>query len=247
LTNSAWVDTTTYGFFLGSPILASLQAARIQPAAGTAVIAIQGRFDPSGARIEKMEPAFRFPWPRGASPERPGDRYVAEVIDGERTVYRRSFNALVAADTETEEVTYGFFEVRIPMPPERRAVGLRIRDAEDPERIYFQATGSQPPTLTLTAPEPGSTLGTTTTVAWRVEDPDTRPAAMQLQIAYSHDGGESWVPLLVDVEGTQNSVVVNTREIRRSDGRGVIRVFVSDGLNTHFADVEGLSTPSAIY
>jgi hypothetical protein len=40
---------------------------------------------------------------------------------------------------------------------------------------------------------------------------------------------------------------VNTAEIQRSNGEGVIRVFVSDGLNTAYADAAGLSPQKAIY
>ena len=247
LTNSSWVDTQTYNFLLGSPNLAARQVAQIQAEVSTHVLAIQGRFDPSGETLEMMEPAFRFPWAREPNRERPDDRYLAEVVDDQGTIHRRSFNALVADNSEAEQVTYGFFEVRVPVRPERRVVALRILDASNPERIHFSTAATESPTITITAPEAGSSLGPATTLRWRVEDPDSLPATRQLQVAYSHDGGESWVPLAVDVAGSESSVVVNTREVRRSEGRAVIRVFVSDGLNTRFDDVEELSTPSAIY
>jgi hypothetical protein len=51
----------------------------------------------------------------------------------------------------------------------------------------------------------------------------------------------------VDVPGTAKSLVVDTTEIQQSRGNGVIRVFVSDGLNTAFADVTNLSTVFALY
>lgn len=244
LTANAWVDTTTYNFFLGSPLLALLEP---QQAATRGVLVVQGRFDPSGETLEKMEPAFRFPWRLEPTPQRANDPFIAEAVDEDGTIYRHTFNALVAGDSENERDQYGFFEVRIPVPPERRVVALRIRDADDPERIYFSATATEPPTITITAPQAGSSLDTTTTLAWRVEDPDSKAADLQYQVAYSFDGGESWVPLAVDLKGSETSVVVNTREIQKSDGQGVIRIFVSDGLNTDFDDVNGLSTPRAIY
>jgi hypothetical protein len=247
LTANAWVDTTTYNFFLSSPLLALQEVQSLQAQATKGVLVVQGRFDPSGERLEKIEPAFRFPWTREGTQERPDDPYLAEVLDDQGTVYRRTFNALVADDGEVEEETYGFFEVRLPVPPERRVVGLRIRNARNLEQIYFSTTATEPPTITITAPQPGASLGETTTVSWRVVDPDSEASAMQFQIAYSHDGGESWVPLAVDLPGSVNSVVVNTREIQKSDAQGVIRVFVSDGLNTNFDNVERLSTPRAIY
>jgi hypothetical protein len=37
----------------------------------------------------------------------------------------------------------------------------------------------------------------------------------------------------------------DSTEIQKSGGRGLIRIFTSDGLNTSFADVTGLSTSAA--
>jgi len=244
LTANAWVDTTTYTFLLGSPLLAARLEA--QQEAARRVLVVQGRFDSRGETLEKVEPAFRFPWTREPSEEREGDPFVAEAVDERGTVYRRTFNALVADDGEHED-GYGFFEVRLPVPPRREVTELRIRAVENPEEVLFHTTATKPPNITVTAPQPGASLGETTRVAWRVEDPDTEPEAMQFQVAYSHDGGESWVPLAVDLPGGETGVIVNTREVQESDGEGVIRVFVSDGLNTDFDDVEELSTPRAIY
>ena len=47
------------------------------------------------------------------------------------------------------------------------------------------------------------------------------------------------VPVAVAVRG--NAVAFDSISIQRSRGRGIIRVFVSDGLNTSFADVTGLT------
>ncbi|MCI0692305.1 hypothetical protein L0337_09915 [candidate division KSB1 bacterium] len=68
---------------------------------------------------------------------------------------------------------------------------------------------------------------------------------MLYQLAFSPDAGRSWVPIGVDVKRT--SFTFNSTEIPRSQGNGVIRVFVSDGLNTAFADVSGLTTTAAKY
>jgi hypothetical protein len=78
LTNSAWVNTTTYNFFLGSSIVSSpdvLVAAAGGPeavggaeeelaeldAAISRTVVVQGIFDPEGERLVYLKPVFRFP------------------------------------------------------------------------------------------------------------------------------------------------------------------------------------------
>jgi Metallo-peptidase family M12B Reprolysin-like len=258
LTTNAWVDTTTYNFFSSSPVLAGAgpvpQSARLEPAmlglsrleASKGVLVVQGSFDPSGKTLQKVEPALRFPWLMEPSIERPTDRYLIEVKDDQGGAYQRTFNAQVGDDSEVEREEYGFFEVAIPVPVGRKVASVRIRDPRNVEQVYFSATGSEPPSITVLTPQPGASLGERTEVSWRVDDPDTKPAAMQFQVAYSPDNGESWRPVAVDVPGEKTSVVINSKELRKSNGQGLIRVFVSDGLNTRFDDATGLSTPQAI-
>ena len=57
----------------------------------------------------------------------------------------------------------------------------------------------------------------------------------------------SWVPIAVDVPGSERSIVFNSTEIQQSKGNGVIRVYVSDGLNTEYADVTKLTPKAAKY
>jgi hypothetical protein len=65
------------------------------------------------------------------------------------------------------------------------------------------------------------------------------------QLAYSPNGGRNWVPIGVGIRAT--SFTFNSAEVQRSEGSGAIRVFVSDGLNTAFADVTGLTPAAAKY
>ena len=73
-------------------------------------------------------------------------------------------------------------------------------------------------------------------------DPDTPREELLFQVAYSFDGGDSFVPIAVDQQNTEFEFDV--RQIPPSRGTGLIRVFVSDGLNTSFADVGNLSVGS---
>jgi hypothetical protein len=170
--------------------------------------------------------------------------FIAEVIDIAGVVTRVPFGARVADDAGN--VAFGAFEVMVAVPPERQVASLRITDAQG-LRTYAAVKRSRPPTITVVEPQPFQQLGRKSDVAWNVKDPDTPASKLLYQIAYSPDGGSSWVPLAVDVPGTAKSLVVDTTEIQQSRGNGVIRVFVSDGLNTAFADVTNLSTVFALY
>ena len=88
-------------------------------------------------------------------------------------------------------------------------------------------------------------MGDSTTVEWKVTDPDTRPDQLLFQLAYSADRGQTWVPVGVDFRGTR--FTFPSSEIRRSKETGIIRIFVSDGLNTAYADVGGLSAAAGKY
>ncbi|HLF74374.1 MAG TPA: hypothetical protein VI524_08515, partial [Anaerolineales bacterium] len=258
LTNAAWVDTITYNFFLSSSILA-FDSNRTSAHGGLFAIAqpveefservavIQGIFNPEGTELVNLEPAFRFPWPSQPTSLEQEGRFVAEVVDSEGGVTQVHFDALIHDDSEGEgkELT-GFFEVMVPVSPNLEVVSIRITDAAG-EQVFGELKSSQPPEIVIVAPEPGAQLGEQTEVAWEVQDPDTPLEELLYQVAYSPNGGENWVPIAVDVNGTENGITFDSTQIQESRENGVIRVFVSDGLNTAFADVDGLTTTAAQY
>jgi len=271
LTNSAWVDTTTYSFFLNSNILSA------SPDTGSPdqeVLVIQGAFDRAGQTLVFLEPVFRFPWlsqpfqqpPIGVGPP-PEPPIIIEspiislgVVEGRQAqslpfavqvtdvtggVTTTPFNALLGDDSE-EPLQFGFFEVMVALEnPNLEVASLRITSA-DGAFVFGELNRSQPPVITIVAPQAGAALGEQTEVIWEVSDPDTLDDELQYQLAYSPDGGQTFVPIAVDVPGSQRSIVFNSTEIQQSLGdQGLIRVFVSDGLNTAFADVSNLTTTAA--
>lgn len=76
---------------------------------------------------------------------------------------------------------------------------------------------------------------------WTIDDPDTPDNLVRVEVAYSYDEGRSWVPIGVDIPGTDRALTFDSSEAPDSDGEGVVRVFVSDGLNTAYDDVTGLT------
>ena len=132
----------------------------------------------------------------------------------------------------------------VPVNPAQEIVSVRIIDRNG-KLEYGAFKRSQPPSVRILTPTTGAKLGERTKVVWEARDPDTPGNQLVFQVAYSPNGGRSWVPVAVDVQGRE--ATFDSTEIQRSEGKGMIRVFVSDGLNTAFADVAKLTTYAAKY
>lgn len=247
LTNSAWVDEQTYISFLANPVLTTaLKTAQEKPS--ERVLVVQGAMTEKGDALAFLEPSFRFPWPSEPIPGNPEGEFLLELIDDQEKQYNKRFNAFVGDDEgEAPGIgePYGFFEVMLPVPAEREVNSLRILDRQGKALVELNRT--QAPKLALTEPKVGATLGEQSTVSWEFADPDSELSELQFQVAYSPDGGSSWVPVALDISGETQSIRFDSTEIQRSSGEGIIRVFLSDGLNTVFADVSGLSSAAASF
>ena len=246
-TPNAWVTAATYNSLLSNPILQDTrQAPRVtanDPASfPTRVLVVQGVVNPQGTALTNLEPAFRFPYGSQPSSSNAAGLYTLRVTDTAGVVTSVRFAARTAGDAESDELN-GFFEASVAVAVDREVASLSITDLTGTVLGGFQA--SVAPTLSLTAPP--AQLGAQTTVAWTLSDADTSRGKLQLQVAYSPDNGANWVPVAVDVAGTQNSVTFDSRQIKKSAGTGVIRVFVSDGVNTVYQQVAGLSATQGVY
>lgn len=262
LTDSAWVDTTTYNFFLNHSVLGGTlpdaapdTSQVVGPGLGGGegpvilpgiqqptprVLVVQGVFDPQGATL-RLAPTFRYPWSSQPTDPPLGSTFAVEVVDDEGNLIIVPFSALVADDSEKgPDTVTGPFSVMVAVSPDVEVASLRITDA-DGRQTFGSLDRSQPPLIEIFAPKEGQSLGKETEVAWEVSDPDTDRSDMLFQVAYSPDNGNTFVPIAVDVAGTENGIVFDATQVQRSDDTGLIRVFVSDGLNTAFADVVGLT------
>jgi hypothetical protein len=251
-TAQAWIETAKYNSLLSHPTLTT------PPDGGDfseRVLVIQGIFDPTGTELRQLKPVFRYPWLSRptASPSPPppprririprliprqNERFTAQVIDVNENVITVPFDPQVADDPDqrVEEEIPGVFEVMIPLSTE--VASLDIFNVNGARVGGF--VRSQPPTVGIVEPLPGTTIGRETRVIWEAEDPDTPMDQLLFQVAYSPDNGSSFVPVAVDQTG--NEAIFDATQVAPSRGTGLIRVFVSDGLNTSFADVAELST-----
>lgn len=241
LSNQAWVGTTNYQFFFNSLPAAKPAARDILQLVERAVV-VQGIFNVEGQQLIQLEPSFRFPWVSEASVPQPEANFIVEVEDELGEIYRVPFQPTVGDDAGFD--LPGFFEVVVAIPPDVEIASIQIVDGSGGN--YGSLRRSEPPVLTVLSPSPGDELGEQTLITWEISDPDTPLDDLLYQIAYSPDGGRSWVPLAVDVPGSLTEISVDTQQIQQSVN-GVIAVFVSDGTNTTSFEVPGLTTLAAIY
>jgi len=105
------------------------------------------------------------------------------------------------------------------------------------DRLTRSRTG---PSLAVRRFNRGLTLGRGTTLRWSASDRDTRDSRLRYHVAYSPDGGASFVPVAVNLRTPR--LAVDGRRLPRSSGRrGVLRVLASDGLNTRVRDLRGVT------
>lgn len=243
LTNQAWIDTAKYTSFQTSAGLGfSSPDERILPRPRRRVAVIRGTFDPEGTRLRRLQPVFQFPWrSQPTSPQRDG-RFVIETIDTAGRTVKTPFEPRLGDDERLEP--FGAFTVMVPVSGAIRS--LRVTDREGGRTLARLRKSGRTPSIQIRSPRNGARLGRRTTVRWRAADADTPASRLLFQVAYSPNGGRDFVPVAVDVRG--RSATFNSTLIQRSRrGRGLIRVFVSDGLNTAFDDVTGLTAVRGRY
>lgn len=93
-------------------------------------------------------------------------------------------------------------------------------------------------------PSQGARVAARTTLDWRVSDPDTKASRLRFQVAYSPDGGKSFVPAGTDLERTK--LTVDPEQLPKSNN-GIFRIFVSDGLNTQFKDIKNVRVVGEVF
>jgi hypothetical protein len=241
LTNSAWIDTPKYISLLGNTSLgfgSGDTQGDIRKKAKRQVLVIQGQLDPKGVRVLRLEPVFRYPWLTQPSPSNASGDYVAEVVTTTGGVIRAPFDGGIHDDRAPDRPAFGAFNVMVPAIGD--VASVRIVQRRKKQTLVAIKPSRRPPKLTITSPKPKAKLTKRTTIRWKASDGDTARTKLRYQLAYSLNGGSSFVPLGVDV--SDSSLTFDATQVRKSKN-ALIRVFVSDGLNTAFADVGSLQNP----
>jgi outer membrane protein assembly factor BamB len=143
-------------------------------------------------------------------------------------------------DTEAqagEDLTAMIYEI-VPYA----AGTARVVVAHESTALVSRTVSANPPTVTVSYPNDGETLGQLETVIWSGSDDDGDPLTYAL--LYSADNGASWTTVATEITGTTPTIsyTMRTDELAGSDA-GRIRVLVSDGVNTAWDDATGLELP----
>ena len=180
------------------------------------------------------------------------DRFQAVVrIRRARTVrtVRAPLNATDVANQHFSRVPGsapaqpGHFALPIGLRSGESVESVRIEDRRGTSR-FAPLTPGRAPRIAIAAPSRGASLGRAFTLRWRATDPDTPRSRLRFQVAYSPDGGSSVVPVAVRLRGT--SLRISPEDLPATGGgRGVLRVYANDGLNTASAEIRQLSAPRA--
>jgi hypothetical protein len=152
-------------------------------------------------------------------------------------VIRAPFDGAVRDDGRAEMDPFGSFSVMVAAPAGIQSVSIRTRKGRKPLATVRRTKLA--PRIAIVTPKAKTKLGKRVVLRWRASDGDTDRADLRFQVAYSTNNGGSFVPVGVGIAGS--SFAFDARQVRRARGTGLIRVFVSDGLNTSFADVRGLT------
>jgi hypothetical protein len=206
------------------------------------VLVIQGIFDRSGRELIELKPVFRYPWRSAPTARRPpaDAPYAVRILDSQGNTTVTPFEARLADDGEGSEEAVGFFEVMVPSSFVVDSLSIINRGNQQSFRTIRRSPAA--PQLQIASPKPGNTLDGPTRIAWEATDSDTPAEELLFQVAYSFDGGKSFVPVAVDQQDSQ--LEFDPTRVQASRGAGLIRIFVSDGLNTTFADVGDLTLPN---
>jgi hypothetical protein len=136
-----------------------------------------------------------------------------------------------------DTIELGPFEATIPVIGE--VVSVRLTDPLKKETFALLKRTAEKPKLRILTPKPNSKLTSETEVNWSVFDPDSKPSEFLYHVAYSPDTGVNFIPVAVNKRKTQ--IVFNAAKYPPSDGKGILRIYASDGLNTVTVDVNALS------
>jgi len=247
LTNQAWIDQTSYEYFLGHDVLdsggtgSSDRSDRRDKRFQQRVVAVSGVLDFEGTKLVRLNPVFRYPWLSQASINDPQGRYTVQVETQAGNVFESTFSGELGDDAETSPQSFGFFSVRLAVPAEEEIARVSIISLTD-RRELGRLERSRPPRIRILYPDDGAQLTGEVTVKFDVEDSDTPKERIRVHIAYSNDNGVQWVPVAVNVPALVSAVTFDSKQVQASEkGSGVIRVIASDGLNTVFDDVSKLT------
>lgn len=240
LSKVSWIDTTRYLHFYRALNERGLSLL-LNEGEGLAqrVVVLQGTLNAKGTRVLNLK-AARYPW--RSQPTLPDTKgaFQAIILTDRGEVFKQIFDARVGHPIENGAANHGFFEIMVGVPPNQEIESVQIIDNRTGAILQTLQRGANP-SISLTSPQPESTLSSETRVSWEVSDPDTSIDQLEFNISYSPDAGRNWMPIRSGVRGTD--FIFDASQLPRTiePNTGMIRVFANDGINTVFSMVRALT------
>lgn len=137
----------------------------------------------------------------------------------------KDFNPIAPDINRTLDfLSFGF---TVPFPAGTKRIQIINRQIE--KVITERIVSENPPSINIVSPKAGETItaGQTYTIKWNGSDTDDDP--LSYTVAFSHDEGESWLPLGHMLNET--TFTWNTTDLKE-DSQYLIKVIATDGVNT---------------
>ena len=226
---SAWISPKTYLDLYQTDYTEPTSASPLSAAAlGEAVHekrqAGPGEFFVIGGTVRSggsgdLDPAYRAPGSKLLGPGAQSGDFCVQLSSGGGTLERSCFDADFSGGSEQP------FLVTLPY----HADGTSIALMQGSNELASLMASASPPVLAITSPGAGASLDASTplTIAWTASDGDGD--LVTFTALYSPDGGDSLLPLGVDI--AESSVTFNPAQIEGGDSV-LFRVLASDGFNT---------------
>ncbi|MHC5026120.1 MAG: hypothetical protein ACYTGR_05075, partial [Planctomycetota bacterium] len=253
LTNTAFVGNATYMTALND------NRSQCQPGAGmagvsTPMLRVSGLFD-TIARSASMDPVMWISRGTATADEVAGDLVIEAVDSKGRTIGATRTTSGTGLESCSGDGTFRTvvnYHLLVPATLVGGTIDrIRLRDLTTGGVLAQRIRSASAPVVTapvlaaaddlglepndmVDAPE---ALAGVVSVSWIASDDDGD--ALTYNLLYSHDGGASWVPLVVNHGST--SFTFDTADVASSDGTGVLRVVASDGLNIGIAETVGVA------
>jgi len=239
LSSEAWIDTQQYKALI-SRLITTPRARTIATLVRQTVI----RGTILVRRIGPPTPlsigyAYTYPWRVPATRSLSGlasTRLQLTLKTFRGTTLKKTFQQQSVGD-QTSEPRVQPFSVPVTVPAGVKSIGVRPLGASRDVivRTFSRAT----PVVRIVSPQRGATLSGRMRMRWAASDADTPARSLRYQVAFSNDDGRSFVPVDVDIRGT--SLLFDAGSLPSTRGKGVLRIFASDGINSSYTDIGRLS------
>lgn len=144
-------------------------------------------------------------------------------------------------DVEGNPLTTAYFNFTLPNPTPAVGTIASIQLLQGTTPLATLSKAAVPPVAAFTYPTGGETFSGVQAVTWTLKDGTVPLADLRQTLEYSADGGGTWTPVAFNLPGTVTSYPLDTSLLAMST-QGMLRLWVSDGLNNVAADTAGAFT-----